>query len=74
VFLMQSPTLSLCNLQGCVNDIREIKNFFCDKLHVEEPRVLTSSVLSSSASHPEEPPNRWPTFSNIKREFDTVFE
>jgi hypothetical protein len=66
--------LYLCDLQGCVNDVQEIKKFLRDEFHLEEPRILTSSVPSSIASHPEEPPDRWPTFDNIKREFDTIFE
>lgn len=66
--------LALSNLRGCVNDIREIEKVLHDEFNLVETRVLSSSMPSSSANHPRETVDRWPTFANIKREFDTIFE
>ncbi|EGU84553.1 hypothetical protein FOPG_17207 [Fusarium oxysporum f. sp. conglutinans race 2 54008] len=69
--------VSLSNLQGCVNDVQAIKEFLRNEFQLSKPSVLTSSVTESidkELAKPEESPDRWPTFANIKREFDAVYD
>ncbi|KAK2685065.1 hypothetical protein QWA68_016575 [Fusarium oxysporum] len=63
-------TLSLSNLQGCVNDVWGIEEFLRNEFQVDNSCVLTSPLTSSGLAM--ESPDRWPTFDNIKREFDTI--
>lgn len=68
---------SLGNLRGCVNDVQAVANFLRDEFQLEEPRILTSSRNPSTLTYPTEPtepPDRRPTFDNIKREFNTLIE
>jgi len=66
--------LSLGNLQGCVNDVEDIEKFLHGEFGLTEARVLASSMPSSNAGHPKKMAYHWPTFANIKREFDTILE
>ncbi|KAJ5518702.1 caspase domain-containing protein [Penicillium expansum] len=67
--------LYLKNLQGCVNDVRAMREFLRGEFQVNEPHVLTSSVPTDAHSkEPAEPPELWPTFENIKHAFDTITE
>ncbi|KAH6972859.1 caspase domain-containing protein [Ilyonectria sp. MPI-CAGE-AT-0026] len=63
------------NLQGCVNDVRNIERFLredtAQRFQVMNPSVLTSSV-DQNHTEPSEPLECWPTFANIKKEFDNV--
>ncbi|KAK1840032.1 TPR domain-containing protein [Colletotrichum chrysophilum] len=68
--------LSLNNLHGCVKDVQAIRAFLHEELQLAEPSVLTSSpaaLAENEPATPAEPPNLWPTFANIKREFDAVY-
>lgn len=69
--------LSLGELRGCVNDVRAVAELLRKEFKLEDPRILTSSLTPSGftcPTEPTEPSDRWPTFDNIKREFDTVVE
>lgn len=65
---------SLKNLHGCVNDVQGIKEFLRSRFQLDDPCVLTSSPSPTDGKIPEEPQDRWPTFENIKRQFDKVKE
>ncbi|KAI1429096.1 caspase domain-containing protein [Xylaria sp. FL1777] len=62
----------LKNLQGCVNDVRLIKELLRNQFKPDEERVLTSSPSLSNPMVPEGPASSWPTFDNIKRGFENV--
>ncbi|KAJ4178418.1 hypothetical protein NW767_014875 [Fusarium falciforme] len=69
--------LSLGELRGCVNDVQAVAEFLRNEFQMDDPRILCSSRNRSGfaySTEPKEPPDRWPTFDNIKREFDTVAE
>ncbi|KAK1948748.1 hypothetical protein LY78DRAFT_709778 [Colletotrichum sublineola] len=66
----------LNNLSGCFNDVQAIKAFLHQEFQLDRPIILTSSlaaVKGHGTAMPAEPPSRWPTFHNIKREFDAVY-
>lgn len=67
--------ISIDNLQGCVNDVRNIERFLredtAQRFQVVNPSVLISSV-GQNRTEPSEPLDRWPTFANIKKEFGNV--
>ncbi|KAH0430363.1 hypothetical protein CcaCcLH18_07875 [Colletotrichum camelliae] len=68
--------VSLNNLNGCLKDVEAIRTFLRKELQLNEPSVLTSSLAAlaeNEPARPAEPPDRWPTFANIKREFDIVY-
>ncbi|KAF3072003.1 hypothetical protein CFAM422_005758 [Trichoderma lentiforme] len=71
--------LSLHHLRGCKNDVEAIYNFLRDEYEFENISTLTSSLLASSSSEqtpvcPIEPADRLPTFTNIKAEFDKIYD
>lgn len=69
--------LSLSNLQGCVNDVQAMKELLRNEFQLNKPSVLTSSVaelIDKELAKLEESSDRWPTFANIKREFDAVYD
>ncbi|KAM5349325.1 hypothetical protein ACJ41O_005830 [Fusarium nematophilum] len=68
----KGESLSLSNLRGCVNDVRGIEEFLRNEFQLDSSCVLTSTLTSSGL--PTEPSDRWPTFDNIKREFNTMSE
>ncbi|KAL0932609.1 TPR domain-containing protein [Colletotrichum truncatum] len=65
--------VSLNNLQGCVNDIGLLKNLLQTAFHVHKLTILTSSEASETPGTPQEASDKLPTFDNIKREFDNVY-
>ncbi|KAJ5626996.1 hypothetical protein N7528_004423 [Penicillium herquei] len=69
-------SVSFNNLRGCVNDVRAVQEFLQNEFQVKEPCILTSSVPSDqpSSNKPTESPEFWPTFDNIKREFESITE
>lgn len=71
----QGQLLSINNLQGCVHDVNAVRDFLKKDFGLEHPLVLTSSVAEATdakATEPVESPNDLPTFSNIKRAFNSV--
>ncbi|QYS99587.1 hypothetical protein H0G86_006710 [Trichoderma simmonsii] len=69
--------LSLNDLHGCVNDVEAMREFLQSQYEFNDISILTSSFPSTTndeTTKPPEPPDRWPTFSNIKREFETIYE
>ncbi|KAF4502976.1 TPR domain containing protein [Fusarium agapanthi] len=66
--------MALSNLQGCVNDVKGIHGFlntaFADEFKTV---ILTSSPAGPDPKMPLEDPQAWPTFENIKTQFDLVF-
>ncbi|KAL6832826.1 caspase domain-containing protein [Trichoderma camerunense] len=71
--------LALHNLRGCTNDVEAICNFLQDEYEFENISILTSSisVFNNQESVPErpvEPPERLPTFANLKAEFDNIYD
>lgn len=66
--------ISLGNLHGCVNDVQAIKEFLRSKFQLDDPCVLTSSPSPTDVKISKEPQDCWPTFDNIKRQFDKVIE
>lgn len=66
--------ISLKNLHGCVNDVQVIKEFLRSRFQLDDPCVLTSSPSPTNVKISNEPQDRWPTFDNIKRQFDRVKE
>ncbi|RYP68864.1 hypothetical protein DL770_008370 [Monosporascus sp. CRB-9-2] len=67
-------TLSAGNLRGCVNDVATIEDCLQKYFPFDELRLLTSSVSAADPEQPRETEGRWPTFYNIKKEFDEVYE
>ncbi|KAL6406633.1 Peptidase C14 caspase domain [Ilyonectria robusta] len=71
----QGKRIPIDNLQGCVNDVRNIERFLredtAQRFQVMTPSVLTSSV-DQNRTEPSEPLKCWPTFANIKKEFEKV--
>jgi hypothetical protein len=68
--------LSFSRLCGCVNDVHAIEEYLQREFRLDDSRVLTASspsVMTHDAV-PLEPPSMWPTFHNIKREFDSIYE
>lgn len=69
--------VTLRNLGGSVNDATSIREVLWEEFQVESPSVLTSSAPETAGGEiagPTEPEDRWPTFVNIKREFDAVYD
>jgi hypothetical protein len=71
--------LSLHNLRGSVNDVHAINEFLQDEYKFEDVCILTSSFPvhdseDCAAMSPFEPPERLPTFANIKAKFDAVYK
>ncbi|KAK4067516.1 hypothetical protein Trihar35433_6076 [Trichoderma harzianum] len=71
--------LSLHHLRGCTNDVEALDNFLRDEYEFESISILTSSFSVSSnqeqaAICPVEPPDRLPTFTNIKAEFKNIHD
>ncbi|KAH8196001.1 hypothetical protein TruAng_009839 [Truncatella angustata] len=66
--------VSLNSLQGCVNDVKLIHGFLQTHFKPYEERILTCSPSQYNSKNPKEPDDRWPTFVNIKREFDSVID
>lgn len=73
----EGKRITIGNLQGCVNDVVNIERFLqedtAQRFEVKKPSVLTSSV-GQDLGKPSEPEERWPTFANIKKEFENVEE
>ncbi|RYP05472.1 hypothetical protein DL765_009836 [Monosporascus sp. GIB2] len=62
------------NLQGCVNDVKVIREFLRNEFQLHKLCILTSSPSSANPTIPEELDDCLPTFKNIKGEFDNVYE
>ncbi|RYP58986.1 hypothetical protein DL771_011040 [Monosporascus sp. 5C6A] len=62
------------NLQGCVNDVKVIREFLRNEFQSHKLCILTSSPSSANPTIPEELDDCLPTFKNIKREFDNMYE
>ncbi|KAI1074280.1 caspase domain-containing protein [Whalleya microplaca] len=67
-------TPSVNNLRGCVNDVTAIQELLRTQFQLHNPYVLTSSPSAANSEIPKEPQTRWPTYYNIKRDIDKVFE
>lgn len=64
--------VNLSNLRGCVNDVTAVRELLLTCFQLDELRVLTSSLSSRDCTVPKEPEELWPTFYNIRREFENV--
>jgi hypothetical protein len=61
------------SLGGCVRDINHVEDFLVQNLKVQEGNIykLTSSKNSRS-DKPSEPPDKWPSYGNMKEAFKRV--
>ncbi|KAL7953691.1 caspase domain-containing protein [Trichoderma compactum] len=69
--------LILNNLGGCVNDTKAVREFLLSKYEFSDVSILASSSLDSNdadLTKAVEPEERWPTFFNIKRKFDLIYD
>ncbi|RYP58042.1 hypothetical protein DL770_010520 [Monosporascus sp. CRB-9-2] len=69
----ESQPVSLQNLKGCVNDVRDIEGFLATRFGLNDPYVLTSSP-SSKPNIPQELSQKLPTYKNIKESFAKIYE
>ncbi|KAK8115637.1 hypothetical protein PG984_012139 [Apiospora sp. TS-2023a] len=61
------------NLEGAVNDVRNIQNILRHQFQFNDFTVLTCSLSSTDRTVPSESEDSWPTHVNIKKAFDDVF-
>lgn len=66
--------LALKSLRGCVNDVRIIRKFLRDLFQLHDPTVLTSTKSLTNGNVPQESEDRLPTYHNIKKKFNTIYE
>ena len=61
------------NLGGCVRDINHVEEFLLQNLKVPQGNIqkLTSS-RSVGSDKPSDPPDKWPTYENMKDVFKSV--
>ncbi|UKZ79311.1 hypothetical protein TrVFT333_007061 [Trichoderma virens FT-333] len=64
----KSRKLSIKNLHGCVNDVKALKAFLDSKYEFKNPVVFTSPTLEKESSE------ALPTYANIKRQFDAIYD
>lgn len=69
--LPDGSIVSLTNLQGAVNDVRNIQIILHDRFQFNEFTTLISS-LSTDLRAPIEPEDEWPSHANIKRAFHNI--
>jgi hypothetical protein len=65
--------VTLRNLQGAVNDVDNIRTILQNKFNLNQLIPLTSSPSSADSCVLEEPEERWPTHTNIKKAFDEIY-
>ncbi|KAK8031898.1 hypothetical protein PG990_001632 [Apiospora arundinis] len=66
--------VSLTNLQGAVNDVRTIHTLLRHEFQFNDFTVLTSSPSPLDPRIPSESDDKWPTYVNIKKAFDNIYD
>ncbi|KAK6524474.1 hypothetical protein TWF281_011382 [Arthrobotrys megalospora] len=70
------PGISYHNLNGCVEDVREVEEYLRTSFGLQDPyiRRLTATAPDDDQKEPKEPPLEWPTYGNIIGAFQQVTE
>lgn len=70
----QGNPLNFPNLRGCVNDVREMRQYIETQLNIDPSRILelTSAESSDGKGVPREEESSWPTRDNIIKLFEKL--
>ncbi|KAJ2998343.1 hypothetical protein NUW58_g358 [Xylaria curta] len=66
--------VSLRHLEGAANDVNKMKSLLQDPFKFNSIRTLTCSPSPTNHLVPNEPTDSWPTYNNIKRELDNIYQ
>src|SRR5882724_9196898 len=67
-----SGTPNSMNLEGCVRDIKRVKEYLLGEIGLPPDQLLELTATNTGKATPSEPADKWPTRRNIIESFECL--